>query len=193
MISDFTDTSTQLVVETPSGLPENIRHTLNVLSSLGVKDDAMFLALVNDCINADPLHLCRMVQKGFLNDHPDIHADRIVFSGTELHIPFGEGELPPREVVISLRDNATLATYFDHEADQYVYIADKPIFDFQILSHLNLGADTEGPDRAQALAGLINGLQEVAQLCYINQSALEIDSSLYGYLAAHIDANKDGC
>lgn len=193
MIDNFDDNSTQMTVETPSGLPENIRHTLNVLSTLGVKDDAMFLSLINDCLNADPLHICRMVQKGLLQNHPEVHSDRIAFSGTELHIPFGEGDMPPREVVVSLRDNAILSTYFDSEADQYVYIAQQPLFDFQILTHLDAEGGDKGPARAKALVDLINGLQELAQMCYINQSALELESSLYECVTAHIDATKGGC
>lgn len=189
MIADFDDTSTQLVVETPSGLPENVRHAMNVLSSLGLKDDAMFLALVNDCITADPLHICRMVRKGLLSNHPEVREDRIVFSGTELHIPFGDDgeEIPNREVVISLDDNAMLSTFYDKEQDLYQYIAGRPLFDFQTLTYLDHAAEDDPDDRVKALYDLINGLQELAHLCYIDQSALEDVDNLLPVIMTHLD------
>lgn len=187
MISEFDDTSTELVVETPSGLPENVRHAMNVLSLLGVRDDSMFLALVNDCIQADPLHLCRMVKSGLVSSIDGVQNDRIAFSGTELHIPFGTPDpLPPREVIISLRDNATIASYFDKEDDQYQYIASRPIFDHQILSYLDEIDEDDGSKRTQGVVDLIDGLQHLAQMCYINQSPLETENSLMGEVAAEL-------
>lgn len=192
MLSDYDDTSTELVLETPSGLPENVRHALNVLSVLKIKDDAMFMALINDCLNADPLHLCRMAQKGLFNDIPEIQTQKMAFSGTELHIPFGAEELPRREVVISLRDNAIIGVYFDNEADQFQYISTVPIFDVQILSYLTSRGGDDGVKRSEALVDLINGLQTLAGLCYIAQSALEEPETLFQQTVALIDAGGEG-
>lgn len=186
-IKEYDNTSRKMVIDTPSGAPENVRHALNVLSVLGIRDDAMFMALVNDCLQADPLHLCRMVQDGVLSDMPEIRNERIAFSGTELHVPFGEGELPPREVIISLRDNALIASYFDKEDEQYHYIANRPVFDFQILQYMDQASKEDADLRIAAFLDLIGGLQQLADLCYVEQSSLTETESLWEEVMSAIE------
>ena len=176
MISDYDDTSESLTLDIPSGLPENFQHVLNVLEILGVKDDAMLVALINDCLKADPMHVCRMVQKGLLSGVTRFHENRIAFSGTVLHIPGGRGEgpLPPAEVLVSLKDNAVIITYYDKEDEQYTYGSDEPIFPEQVLDVVQNGPET-GPEN---LRNLLLGLLSVAEKCYRDQSQIGGEKSL---------------
>jgi len=193
MLKDFTDESTQLVLETPSGLPENIRHALNVLSSLGVKDDAMLMAVVGDTISVDPNHICRMVQKGLLSEVPGILHDKIAFAGTELHIPMGGDEahsFPPCEVIVSLHDNAMTANYFDKEAKQYQYVNAHAVYPSQVLSYISVVAERGGADkRTGALTHLFIVLFGIGMNCYARQTPLK-SKSLFAPIAEALAAAR---
>lgn len=177
MISEFSDASESLTIETPSGLPDTLRHALNVLGVLGVRDDAMFLALLGECVSADPIHLCRMAKDGVFNQLDGILTDRIAFSGTDLHIPFTSNQgapLPEVEIIINLATNSTSAWFYAEKAEQYVSVAPEPVGPDEMLEQVNRRADEGGKaERLAALNAVFCVLRDTALLCYDNQSPLE--------------------
>ena len=181
-LKKYHDKSSSLTLATPSGLPSNVKHAVNILKALGVCDDAMFLTLIDDCITADKLHLCRMVQQGAFSDLAGIRPDRIAFSGTDLHIPFDPAPseiLPPCEIVINLASSSVSGLYYDRAREHYMDVAAEPLYAQQILSAVSARADSGTEDSLTALKDMFRRLRDVAYKCYTAQSPLPEGQRLY--------------
>lgn len=174
-VKDYDDRSTRLVLDTPSGLPENIRHALNVLGALGIKDDATFLALVNDTLMADPLHLCRMVRKGSLRDVPGLNLKKAMILGSAMHIPSGDytGSLPNHTVVISLTSNNISVVYLDTKTSLHPGVGLGQIWNHELMELIKECADSNDANgHLRAIERILAELSAMATSCFTAQKNL---------------------
>ena len=165
MIRDFTDTSTELVVDTPSGLPSNLRHALNVLAALGLKEDSVFLALLDACVSVDPLHIARMARAGALQPYW-AEPFSVNLCGTELHLSperRTDQDLPAYEVVVCLATNDARGVYF-HRGQGHYLEAGVP---FNAREAMGALAEVPpGKERLERLAAMLRAVWDAARSAY---------------------------
>lgn len=164
-ITQWSTGSPALNIDTPEGLPGEIRSVFRRLQSFGLLDDAFFLRLIANTISLDPMHLCATIQGGHLNDLTGLDTSTLRFIGTTLTIGVYAADRFAGELAICLTSNDV--SLLQHKINEdnpentdIVEISTQPLRSFDLFALIK---STEAKDRIRKLRLIFGALTHAVQ------------------------------
>lgn len=118
-IRDWVHDDAQMIIDTPHGIPGELRSVHRTLKKLDILDDAMFLRVLADAIRIDPISLCVTIAQGNLNGVPGLRSDELSFVGTTMFIEIDDDDFDGA-IGVGLIDNSLFVVSYEKEGNDKI-------------------------------------------------------------------------